>query len=94
MYYIYNLNKKPTDLLEPWDDGVWWSEFGVGDLDFDFGLEFSITFSLLSSLSDLLSLLGSCSSSDLEFASESDSVLELSSSVSVLECSPVKKNKI
>lgn len=61
----------------------------MGVLDFDFNLAFSGGLSLTSSLSDLISSLLS-SSSDLELTSESESVLELSSSVSLLECSPEK----
>jgi hypothetical protein len=73
-------------LLEPCDDGVLRADSGVGDLDLDLGLDFSTTRSLGSSLSDFTTLLSS--SSDFEFTSESDSVLELSSSVSLFDWSP------
>lgn len=76
-------------LLDSFDDGVAWFDLRTGgDFDLDFCLGFP-TFSS-SSLSDFRSILFSSPSSDLESASESESVLELTSSVSVFECSPEK----
>lgn len=82
-----------SHLLESLEEGLACCNFGVGDLDFDFGLGFSTTFSSLSAgfsgfSSDIFS---SSSSSDFESTSESEDVLVLSSSLSVFECSPEKK---
>lgn len=79
-------NNKLLYLLDPCDEGVALSVFGVGDLD-----SCLFTGSFSTSASDIpifLSLSSPSSTSDLESPAESESVLEESSSVSEILCSP------
>lgn len=80
-----------SHLLESLEEGLACCNFGVGDLDFDFGLGFSTTFSSAGFSGFSSGIFSSSSSSDFESTSESEDVLVLSSSLSVFECSPEKK---
>lgn len=72
-------------LLDTWDNGEPSSDFGEGDLDLDICIELSSICSISNS-SDF-SIISSFSS-DFESSPVSEPVLVLSSSVSLLVCSP------